>query len=142
MMTVRPSWWHLLADFLIALDLVAGGLYLLVRGSRTIIGALLAGAGLTVAGLVAFAGKHTTWTLTSERLIAHRALSAQADHEMKLTDTRSISVVRSRLQKFFDVGMVAVASIGKPDFQMLIDGVVNPDEVAQSIKEARRKHFA
>jgi predicted amidophosphoribosyltransferase len=28
MMTVRPSWWHLLADFLIALDLVAGGLYL------------------------------------------------------------------------------------------------------------------
>jgi hypothetical protein len=142
MMTVRSSWWHFLADFLIALDLVAGGLYLLVRGSRTIIGALLAGAGLTVAGLVAFAGKHTTWTLTSERLIAHRALFAQADHEMKLTDTRSISVVRSRLQKLFDVGTVAVASIGKPDFQMLIDGVVNPDEVAQAIKEARRKHFA
>lgn len=40
-MTVRSSWWHFLVDFLIALDLVAGGLYLLVRGSSTIIGALL-----------------------------------------------------------------------------------------------------
>jgi hypothetical protein len=46
------------------------------------------------------------------------------------------------LQKLFDVGTVAVVSIGKPDFQMLIDGVANPDEVAQAIKEARRKHFA
>lgn len=143
LLTVRSSWWRFLADILFAIDFALAGLYLFVYGVSAIPGVLLVVAGLAIGGLVIFVGKRTTWTLTSERLIAHHAQFHKKFSEITLTDTRSINVMRSQPQKLlFGTGSVVVASLSNAALQMRIDHIPHPDEIAQAIKEARRKRFA
>jgi membrane protein YdbS with pleckstrin-like domain len=140
---ILPSWWHFSSHLILIVLLIAGGLAALVlppHGPFVTVLAL-ALAALTF-GLVSLIRNHTSWSLTSDRLIERQGFLARRRREMELADIRSIEVDRSLKQRMLGLGNVAVASSASADFMIRLFDIPDPERVAEILRKARLKRLA
>ncbi len=140
---ILPSWWYFARELGLALILFAAGIYGL--GGRQ--GSVPAGFALIalsagIFGLIALARRHTSWSLTSDRLIERRGLLARTRREMELADVRSIEVTRSLKQRILGLGNVMIASAASAEFLIRLNDIPNPEQVAEMLRQARLKRLA
>src|SRR6266849_6917193 len=137
------SWWHFAREFVMALAMCLGGLFLLgeSRGNG-LLGLLLMLGSIALVVLAGLARRGTTWSLTSDRLIERRDMFASSHQEMELIDVRSIEVSRSLLQRLLGLGTVAVASAASAEFLIIMSDIRDPQHVADTVRQARLKRLA
>jgi membrane protein YdbS with pleckstrin-like domain len=140
---ILPSWWHFFREILIGCALAAGGIYRLIThpGSPALALVLWAGAA-AILGMASLARRYTSWSLTSDRLIARRGLIASHRREMELADVRSIEVDRGMMQRLLGLGNVTVASAASADFVIRLLNIPDPERVAEMLRQARLKRLA
>jgi membrane protein YdbS with pleckstrin-like domain len=140
---ILPSWWHFFREIAIACVLAAGGLYRFVTHPGAPALALLLWAGAAaILGMISLARRYTSWSLTSDRLIARRGLIASHRREMELADVRSIEVDRGMMQRMLGLGNVTVASAASTDFVIRMLNIPDPERVAEMLRQARLKRLA
>jgi membrane protein YdbS with pleckstrin-like domain len=61
---------------------------------------------------------------------------------MELIDVRSIEVNRSPLQRLFGLGTVIVASAASAEFLIVMTDIRNPQQIADTVRQARLKRLA
>lgn len=137
-----PSWWHFVRELLVATGLLGGGLYLLGGQGNLRAGGLLLAGGAAIFGLTSVARRHSSWSLTSDRLIERRGTLTTRRREMELADVRSIEVDRSLGQKLLGLGTVTVASAASAEFLIRMNDVPNPEQLAEMLRQARLKRLA
>ena len=137
------SWWHFAREFVMALAMCIGGLFLLgeSRGNG-LLGLLLMLGSIALVVLAGLARRGTTWSLTSDRLVERRDLFASSHQEMELIDVRSIEVSRSLLQRLLGLGTVTVASAASAEFLIIMSDIRDPQHVADTVRQARLKRLA
>src|SRR5580704_12173763 len=80
---ILPSWWHFFREIVTACVLAGAGIYRMVTHPGAPALALLMWAGAAaVLGMISLARRYTSWSLTSDRLIARRGLIASHRREM------------------------------------------------------------
>jgi uncharacterized membrane protein YdbT with pleckstrin-like domain len=137
------SWWHLAREFVMALAMCIGGLFLLGESpGNSLLGLLLMLGSIVLVVLAGLARRGTTWSLTSDRLIERRDVFASSHQEMELIDVRSMEVSRSLLQRLLGLGTVAVASAASAEFLIIISDIRNPQQVADMVRQSRLKRLA
>jgi len=140
---ILPSWWHFFRDLALACALAAGGIICLITRPGTPLPALVLWvAAAAMLGLAALARRYTSWSLTSDRLIARRGLIASHRREMELADVRSIEVDRGVMQRVLGLGNVTVASAASADFVIRLLNIPDPERVAEMLRQARLKRLA
>jgi len=140
---ILPSWWHFSRHLVLAGVLIAGGIAALVLPPHgPLVTALGLGLAALIFGLVSVVRKHTSWSLTSDRLIERRGFLARRRREMELADIRSIEVDRSLTQRMLGLGNVAVASAASADFMIRLFDIPDPERVAEILRKARLKRLA
>jgi len=140
---ILPSWWHFLREIIVVVGLASGGLLILFAALADFrIGLGLIGAAILIITAAALHRRHTTWSLTSDRLIERRGLLASHRREMELADVRSIEVSRSLSQRLFGIGNVMIASAASADFMIKLQDVPDPERVAEILRQARLKRLA
>jgi uncharacterized membrane protein YdbT with pleckstrin-like domain len=139
---IMPSWWHFAREILVATGLLGGGLYFLGGQGNLGAGGLLLAGGAAVFGLTSVARRHSSWSLTSDRLIERRGVLASRRREMELADVRSIEVDRSLGQRLLGLGTVTVASAASAEFLIRMNDVPNPEQLAEMLRQARLKRLA
>lgn len=94
---------------------------------------------LTVAGAVAF----LVWwliclsmelTLTDERTILRKGLLSKRTNEVRHEDVRNIQVTQSFVQRMLGVGRIAISSAGQDTIEIDMDGVRDPQAIANLIR--------
>lgn len=101
---------------------------------------------LAVAGLLLLTGlgflgawwlqtRYTTLTITTKRTILRRGLIAKNTTEVQHDDVRNIQVEQNMYQRLVNVGDVAVSSSGQDDLEINVDGVPEPDQLADTIRD-------
>ena len=103
---------------------------------------LALGLSFVVAMVAIFRRRSTSWSITSERLIEYRGILFRRRREVELADIRSVEVNRRLIQRMLGLGNVLVASAASADFLIRLEDVVNPDEVAETLRRARLKRLA
>jgi len=140
---ILPSWWHFFREIVIAGVLAGAGIYRMITHPGTPALALLMWAGAAaVLGMISLARRYTSWSLTSDRLIARRGLIASHRREMELSDVRSIEVDRGVMQRMLGLGNVTVASAASTDFVISLFDIPDPERVAEMLRQARLKRLA
>jgi membrane protein YdbS with pleckstrin-like domain len=140
---ILPSWWHFFREIVIAGVLAVAGLYRLITHPGTPMLAFVLWAGAAaVFGLISLARRYTSWSLTSDRLIARRGLIASHRREMELSDVRSIEVDRGVMQRMLGLGNVTIASAASADFVIRMLNIPDPERVAEMLRQARLKRLA
>ena len=138
---IFPSWWRFAGSFVIA-ALLVGASILLVTKSQQRAAIVVLGASFLVAILTVPARRSTSWSITSERLIEYRGIFGSRRREIELADIRSVEVDRPFLQRLLGLGSVLVASAASTDFLIKLEGVVHPDDIAETLRRARLKRLA
>ena len=140
---ILPSWWHFAREIAIAIITLGSGIATMSapKGSaRTGLFLIIAAAG--VFGLIALARRATSWSLTSDRLIARSGFLASRRREMELADVRSIEVTRSVTQRLLGLGNVMIASAASAEFLIRMSNIPDPERVAEILRQARLKRLA
>jgi uncharacterized membrane protein YdbT with pleckstrin-like domain len=137
------SWWHFAREFVMALAMCIGGLFLLGESrGNSLLGLLMILGSIALVVLAGLARRGTTWSLTSDRLIERRDVFASSHQEMELIDVRSIEVSRSLLQRLLGLGTVTVASAASAEFLIIMNDIRDPQHVADTVRQARLKRLA
>jgi uncharacterized membrane protein YdbT with pleckstrin-like domain len=123
-----------------AFAMCAGGFFGVSSGQE-LLGCLLVLGGLILVGLAICARRGITWSLTSDRVIERRDLFASSRQEMELIDVRSIEVTRSLPQRLLRLGTIAVASAASAEFLIVMSDIRNPQQVADTVRQARLKRL-
>jgi len=140
---IFPSWWRFSANFILAALLFAASIGLVTKLRQSLAPAVLAlGLSFVVALVAIFRRRSTSWSITSERLIEYRGILFRRRREVELADIRSVEVNRRLIQRMLGLGNVLVASAASADFMIRLEDVVNPDEVAETLRRARLKRLA
>jgi uncharacterized membrane protein YdbT with pleckstrin-like domain len=140
---IFPSWWRFIANFILAALLFAASIGLVTKLRQSLAPAALAlGLSFVVALIAIFRRRSTSWSITSERLIEYRGILFRRRREVELADIRSVEVNRRLIQRMLGLGNVLVASAASADFMIRLEDVVNPDEVAETLRRARLKRLA
>src|SRR6266852_3646476 len=135
---IMRSWWHFAREFVMALAMCIGGLFLLGESpGNSLLGLLVMLGSIALVALAGLARRGTTWSLTSDRLVERRDVLASSHQEMELIDVRSIEVSRSLLQRLLGLGTVAVASAASAEFLIVMSDIRNPQQVADMVRQAR-----
>ncbi len=97
-------------------------------------------ATLAVLGLLGliiwwFLNMSTTLEITSHRTRLSRGLLAKETSEVQHEDVRNIQVRQSVYQRLVNVGLLAVSSSGQDDLEIKVDGVSNPEKIADEIRK-------
>jgi uncharacterized membrane protein YdbT with pleckstrin-like domain len=140
---ILPSWWHFKGHLMLVAILTAAGVVALAmppHGVAMTVAAFLLAA--LIFGLVSIVRSHTSWSLTSDRLIERRGFLARRRREMELADVRSIEVDRSLTQRMLGLGNVAVASAASADFMIRLFDIPDPERIAEILRQARLKRLA
>jgi uncharacterized membrane protein YdbT with pleckstrin-like domain len=138
---IFPSWWRFSANFIFAALLFAASIGLVTKSQQVPAAAAL-GLSFVVAMVAIFRRRSTSWSITSERLIEYRGILFRRRREVELADIRSVEVNRRLIQRMLGLGNVLVASAASADFMIKLEDVVNPDEVAETLRRARLKRLA
>jgi membrane protein YdbS with pleckstrin-like domain len=140
---ILPSWWHFARHLALVAILVAAGVVALALPPHGFLITVIAFAlGALIFIIVGMVRRHTSWSLTSDRLIERNGLLAQRRREMELADVRSIEVDQSLTQRMLGLGNVAVASAASADFMIRLFDIPDPERVAEILRQARLKRLA
>jgi membrane protein YdbS with pleckstrin-like domain len=132
-----------MGQIILAIGLACGGLFVLLATKGDFrVGLGLIAAAILIMALAALHRRHTSWSLTSDRLIERHGLLASHRREMELADVRSIEVDRSFLQLLMGIGNVKIASAASADFMIKLQNVPDPERVAEMLRQARLKRLA
>lgn len=138
---IRPSWWRFGGAIILALMLAAAAAWLLAhRQPRP--AAILVVVALILAVFTAITRRSLSWSITSERLIERRGLIASRRRELELADIRSVEVEQRLFQRLLGLGSVMVASAASADFMIRLEGVRDPEAIADTLRKARLKRLA
>jgi hypothetical protein len=126
-----------------AMILVGGGAMLLALWNYEIISQtfqLVAGGILTLIGGALMLAwwlktRYTTLTVTTKRTILRKGIIAKNTTEVQHDDVRNIQVDQNMFQRVVGVGELAVSSSGQDDLEIHVDGIPQPDEVAEIIRD-------
>lgn len=140
---VLPSWWHFTRSILLALILLAAGVYVLGRARPD----WRPGAALIALGALRFLfivmeRRNMSWSLTSERLIERRGVLSRHRRDLELADIRSVEIDSRFMQRLVGLGDVVVASAAQADAVIRLRDVPDPEEVAEMLRQARAKRLA
>ncbi|HEX6985316.1 MAG TPA: PH domain-containing protein [Planctomycetaceae bacterium] len=98
-------------------------------------GLVLAGlAGIYYAGLWLRA-RFTTLTVTNRRTVLRRGLIARETSEVRHRDVRNLQVNQTALERLLGVGDLAISSAGQDDLEIAVEGVPNPNRIADVIRD-------
>lgn len=139
---VLPSWWHFTRSILLALILLAAGVYVLGRAPDWRLGAALIALGVLRFLFIVMERRNMSWSLTSERLIERRGVLSRHRRELELADVRSVEVDSRLMQRLVGLGDVLVASAAHTDAVIRMRDVPDPEEVAEMLRQARAKRLA
>jgi hypothetical protein len=79
----------------------------------------------------------TQLTVTNRRSILQQGILSNRTREVRHSDVRMLEVNQSLLQRMLKVGSVAVASAAVENIEIVINGIMNPQQVKQVIDEYR-----
>ena len=139
----RPSLWCYANGFLVAGIFIAfGGRLLYVKFQPPLVGFVLIGLGILIIIVTLIRARTVNWSLTSDRLIEKRGLVASRRREMELADIRSVEVTKRVMQRMIGLGDVTIASAASADYAIRLHDIFDPDNAAETIREARLKRLA
>ncbi|HLH76320.1 MAG TPA: PH domain-containing protein [Candidatus Binataceae bacterium] len=140
---IMPSWWLATGSFFSALVLAGLAALIFVHGRRgwPLAAALLVLAWIIVA-LAVLGRRSTSWSLTSERLIERRGFLSRTRREIELADIRSVEIDRRLIQRLFGLGSVVISSAASADFSIRMEGVADPETIAETVRRARLRRLA
>ncbi len=73
-------------------------------------------------------------TLTDERTILRKGLLSKRTNEVRHEDVRNIQVTQSFVQRMLGVGRIAISSAGQDTIEIDMDGVRDPQAIANLIR--------
>jgi len=84
--------------------------------------------------LVVFASEYE---VTSTRARQCMGIVARKTSEIDLADVRNVQVKQGIFQRLFGVGNVQISTAGQSGFEVEFRGIVNPNRVAEIVRQAR-----
>jgi len=78
------------------------------------------------------------YRLTNERLFIERGLLSQTVDQTELIRVDDVRIHKSQFDRIFGIGTVAVMSTDATDREITIEGIAQPDEVAEAIRKEMR----
>lgn len=78
---------------------------------------------------------YVTLRITSVRSLLKRGIISRQTSEVRHSDVRNIQVDQNIYQRLVGVGDIAISSSGQDDLEIDIDGIPNPESVADRIRE-------
>jgi uncharacterized membrane protein YdbT with pleckstrin-like domain len=142
--TGRPAWGHFagrLAVGIVLTVVVISLIALITGGGVPFWGYLLIllGSGVIFAGSVAWKIHGIQYRLTSQRLIFTRGILGQTIDQSELLRIDDVRVRKPLLDRFFGLGNVELASTDVSDEVVVLEGIREPEQVAEMIRTHVRK---
>lgn len=82
--------------------------------------------------------KNTLLTVTDKRVQVKTGLLSKNTNDIWLKDVRNVVVNQTLFQRIFNVGKIDISTSGQSGFEVVVNGMVGPQEVAAMI---RQSHF-
>lgn len=108
------------------------------RAAFLIIAGLVVVSGLFVVGRVLLTVLSHRYRLTSQRLFIERGILSRTIDQMELIRVDDVRLYKSLVDRVFGLGSVAVLSTDATDRETLIEGIANPEPVAEAIRSNMR----
>lgn len=123
--------------------LAGGAALILALFDHTVVGRLIQ---LSIGGLVVLIGgfflikwwlevRYTTLIVTTKRTILRKGIISRSTSEVQHEDVRNIQVDQNMYERVVGVGDLAVSSAGQDDLEIDIDGVPDPEQLAETIRD-------
>ena len=126
-------------------SLLAGGLVVLV-GVGVVLGTGAAGAGFAIIAIAAaflvvpyVKTLASEFSVSSERAVQRTGLISRSTSEVELSDVRNVQVSQGALQRLLGVGDVLISSAGQGGFEIRFVGIADPQGVADTVRQARKR---
>ncbi len=84
----------------------------------------------------------TTYTITTTRLVIRRGILSRAEQHSRIERIQNISTHQSFLQRVLRVGTVEFDTAAGEDDDLDFNGVADPHEVVEAIRQAQRQSGA
>jgi membrane protein YdbS with pleckstrin-like domain len=147
--TGRTHWKHfagrltlwLLANVVVAVLLgwiAARADWLTGGGAFWVILGIFVVSGLIVVGRVVIKILTTRYRVTSQRLFIERGLLTQTVDQTELIRVDDVRLKKTMLDRMCGLGSVAVLSTDATDRETLIEGIAEPEKVAEAIRQHMR----
>lgn len=78
---------------------------------------------------------YVTLQVTTVRTLVKRGIIARETSEVRHTDVRNIQVDQNIFERIVGVGDIAISSSGQDDLEIDVDGIPNPNRVADRVRE-------
>lgn len=145
----RTHWKHyagrlalwLLGNVLVAIVvgwLAVGTDRLGARGALGIIVGVVVISGVPIVGRVVLRILGHRYRLTSQRLFVERGILSQTIDQTELIRVDDVRVHKSLSDRLFGLGSVAILSTDATDREIVIDGIADPDHVAEALRTRMR----
>lgn len=79
--------------------------------------------------------RFTTLTVTNRRTTLQRGLFARKTSEVRHQDVRNLQVNQKTMERLLGVGDLAISSAGQDDLEIAVQGIPNPNHVANVIRD-------
>jgi len=107
-------------------------------GGVWIVLGLVVVSGLVVLGRVVLRVLGTYFRLTTQRLFIERGILSRTIDQTELIRVDDVRMHQSLLNRMFDVGTVMLLTTDTTDRSVTIEGVKNPKEVAEAVRQQMR----
>lgn len=111
--------------------LSAGGAFWIILGVLLI-------SGLVVVGRIVLRILTTRYRITSQRLFIERGLFTQTVDQTELIRVDDVRLKKTVLDRLFGLGSVVILTTDATDKETLIEGIAEPEEVAEAIRKHMR----
>jgi membrane protein YdbS with pleckstrin-like domain len=108
------------------------------RAAFWVVLAVFVVSGLFVVGGVVVQILTTRYRVTSQRLFIERGLLTQTVDQTELIRVDDVRLKKTVLDRMFGLGSVAVLSTDATDRETLIEGIAEPEKVAEAIRQHMR----
>ena len=80
----------------------------------------------------------SAYRVTTERVTQHAGLIARNMSEVEVGDIRNVQIMQGAIERLLGVGSVGVSTSGQSGFEITFSGVINPEAVADLVRDARK----
>jgi len=108
------------------------------KGAILAILATVLGSAVLILGKVAVRVLGTRYRVTSQRMFVHRGLLSQTIDQTELIRVDDVRIYKTVVDRLFGLGTVGIVSSDFSDGELRIDGVAQPEEVAEAIRSCAR----
>ncbi|UCE61613.1 MAG: PH domain-containing protein [Phycisphaerales bacterium] len=112
--------------------------WLAFRGASWSAVGVLVVSGLLVLGRVAVTVLSRRYRITSQRLFIERGILRQTIDQTELVRVDDVRVHKTVLDRVFGLGSVEVVSTDASDKEVVLDGIADPDTVAEGVRTHMR----